>query len=103
MDAPHAAILPILVVAVMPLAGCSQPIAITPVVKAAPAADDAPLIGRLRTRDQTVDLTRISIANGGPAEDLARGVARVMADVDRERVRASPSVHQERNLPGSRF
>lgn len=102
MDA-HAAILPMLVVAVMPLASCAQSNVTAPVVHAPRAADEAPLIGRLRTRDQTVDLTRISIAHGGPAADLARGVARVMADVDVAHVRASPSERPEHELPGSRF
>ena len=90
MDTHHAAIMPMLVVAVMPLASCAQPNVTAATVHAASAVDDAPLIGRLRTRDGTVDLTRTTITGSGPARDLARGVARVMADVDADRVRASP-------------
>lgn len=43
-----------------------------------------PIVGRVRMRDQTLDLTRSSVAEGGPAGRLGRGVAEIMADVDRD-------------------
>ena len=79
MDAP---IIPMLVVTMLPLMSCAE---LSPggSLKALSGADGTPLIGRLETRDRTIDLTRRSIAGGGPAHDVATGVAKVIADIDR--------------------
>lgn len=79
MDAP---IIPMLVVAVLPLVSCAE-LAPTGSLEALSGADGTPLIGRLEMRDRTIDLTRRSIAGGGPAHDVATGVAKIIADIDR--------------------
>ena len=48
------------------------------------APDGAPIVGRVRMRDQTLDLTQTSVAEGGPAGWLGPGAAAIMADVDRD-------------------
>jgi hypothetical protein len=50
-------------------------------VRAAPAS--APLVGRVRTQGALFDLTRESVQPGGPAFQVSRGVADVIADVER--------------------
>jgi len=89
MAAPHCPSLPMLVVAVLLLTSCAE-VARAPSVQthSLAGADGAPLIGRLRMRDQTLDLTRTSIRAGGPAHDAAQGVAQIIADID-ESKRAS--------------
>ena len=62
---------------------CAE-VPILPSAKHLHAADGAPIIGRVRMRDQTLDLTRTSVAEGGPAGRLGPGVAEIMADVDRD-------------------
>lgn len=41
-----------------------------------------PLIGRVRIRGRVIDLTRASLAEGGPAHEMASGVAN-LADINR--------------------
>jgi hypothetical protein len=50
-------------------------------VRAAPRS--APLVGRLRTHDALLDLTLESVQPGGAAFQVGRGVADVIADVER--------------------
>ncbi len=42
----------------------------------------APLVGKVRTRDGVIDLTRATVSEGGKAHDVAQGTARVMADAE---------------------
>jgi hypothetical protein len=50
---------------------------------AAPERPGRPLIGVVRTRDAMLELTVDSVAQGGRAHELGRGVAEVVADVER--------------------
>jgi hypothetical protein len=62
-----------------------------------------PLIGRVRTHDAILELTVDSVGYGGPAYPIGRGVAEVMADVERSaRPTSGASAAQESLAPGSR-
>jgi hypothetical protein len=53
---------------------------------------DAPLVGRMLTHDGIVDLTRDTLAEGGPAHELREGLARVIADAEVVRVDRASAV-----------
>ncbi len=48
---------------------------------------DPPLVGRVRTREGVIDLTRASVSEGGAAHDVAQGTAGVIADAEVFRTR----------------
>jgi hypothetical protein len=65
------------------LAGATPPLSGPPAPGPAGSRDRAPLVGRVRFVDRTVDLTRASLSATGAARELREATARaVQADVD---------------------
>lgn len=62
-------------------AGCAETTLPSPHA-ALVAEDGAPIVGRVQLRDRKLDLTRTSVSAGGAAHDLARGTAKLMADIE---------------------
>jgi len=65
-------------------AGVAHAEAPTPGSKVFPpaAADSEAIVGRVKMRSETIDLTRSSVAIGGRAYHVGQGVAQEMADID---------------------
>ena len=87
---------PLPVVACSLFLACAEPAPLAPSLQSLhrlTASDGTPIVGRLSLREGTVELTRTTVAAGGPAHDLARGVAKIIADVDHSASgsRVSPS------------
>ncbi len=94
MTARHRLTLVLTLTAVTGLLGSGQAIARPPAGAAAQkprltvvAPSATPLIGRVRMRGEVLDLTRVSIAAGGPAHEVAQGTARIIADAEVPRTR----------------
>jgi hypothetical protein len=70
------------------------------------AADTAPLIGRLQTREGTTDLTVRSFADGPnavPTNSYARIVADIAPDWRRDADRDADKPAADRNMPDTKF
>jgi hypothetical protein len=83
---------------------CCTGAAARPPAEAQPSAASTrehAIVGRVQLREGVVDLSLSSIAEGGAAHPVARGLAGVIADVDVRRPTAQdrPTAQASRDLP----